>query len=187
MDVIMLPKPHNKQSLIKPDAISLAIYQEDLLIEVSERLAIELEQADASFSDIQELLNKTDNYMLGLEHGFADITLRELATIFSLFGKFTRILPVLPNETVFKQSTTKEKIPTLTYALPNNVSSTETLTVVYQNHQTGHQRDIFKLNFISPCSDNVENNSVEDNTTESNLPYKALPWMKEFNHAYQAG
>lgn len=61
--------------------------QEDLLVEISERLMLEMNSSGINEASLANNLNKDASYVDGLINGFANITVRELADVFSLFNK----------------------------------------------------------------------------------------------------
>lgn len=61
--------------------------QEDLLIELSERIQIELDTLQITLKEFQEKLGCNEAYVQGLLNGFANITMRELADVFTVFDK----------------------------------------------------------------------------------------------------
>ena len=77
-----------------------AVYQEDILIELSERLALEMEYAQIQPEELQKLLGKNEAYVTGLLEGFANIRLKELADIFSVFNKYVKLMPAYEGQKV---------------------------------------------------------------------------------------
>lgn len=69
------------------------INQENLLVELSERIQLEMERLGLTESDLQELLSVNEAYVQGLLHGFANITLRELADVFTSFDRLVQLVP----------------------------------------------------------------------------------------------
>lgn len=88
--------------LSEMDAFEREINQEDLLVEVSERIRLEMEAFDIDEAEFSKLLGKPEHYITGLLEGFANISLRELADVFSVFGKLLAVMPVYRSETVCK-------------------------------------------------------------------------------------
>lgn len=77
------------------------IYQEDLLIEISERLQAELNSANLSSSELTNILGVEDDYYIdGILEGFENIKIRELANIFSVFNKVLAVVPLAEAERV---------------------------------------------------------------------------------------
>lgn len=70
--------------------------QEDLLAEISERLLLEIKSHGVSEEWLAEALRKDSSYVDGLVHGFANITVRELADVFSAFDKVVSLSLVGP-------------------------------------------------------------------------------------------
>lgn len=77
-----------------------AVYQEDILIELSERLALEMKYAQIQPEELQKLLGKNEAYVTGLLEGFANIRLKELADIFSVFNKYVKLMPAYEGQKV---------------------------------------------------------------------------------------
>lgn len=88
--------------LSEMDAFERKINQEDLLVEVSERIRLEMESRNIDEAEFSRLLGKSENYVTGLLEGFANISLRELADVFTVFGKLLAVMPVYRWETVCK-------------------------------------------------------------------------------------
>lgn len=77
------------------------IYQEDLLIEISERLQAELDSANLSSDELANILGIEDKYYIdGILEGFENIKIRELANIFSIFNKVLAVVPLAESERV---------------------------------------------------------------------------------------
>lgn len=72
--------------------------QEDLLIEISERLALEMKALGITDTQLAETLDQDISYVEGLLHGFANITVRELADVFTVFQKVVALSLVGSNE-----------------------------------------------------------------------------------------
>ena len=90
----------NVLALSSRNEFDQAVYQEDILIELSERLALEMEYAQIQPEELQKLLGKNEAYVTGLLEGFANIRLKELADIFSVFNKYVKLLPTYEGQKV---------------------------------------------------------------------------------------
>ncbi len=77
-----------------------SLYQEDVLIELSERLILEMESAQINQEELERALGKNKAYVTGLLEGFANISLRELADIFSIFNKYVKLMPAYAGQKV---------------------------------------------------------------------------------------
>lgn len=70
------------------------IHQESLLVELSERVALEMERLGLTERELQEKLGVNEAYVQGVLSGFANITLRELADIFTCFDRLVSLKPI---------------------------------------------------------------------------------------------
>lgn len=70
------------------------LFKENIFIELSERLEIEMNKKSIASSELATFLGKEDFYIDAILEGILDIKLSELAYIFSFFDKFTGIVPV---------------------------------------------------------------------------------------------
>lgn len=80
------------------------INQEDFLIEIAENFSIELERSSMSRDEIKERLNCNDAFLIGIEEGFANLTVRELADVFSVFNKVIQLSLLSEMSTVSRRN-----------------------------------------------------------------------------------
>lgn len=76
------------------------LFKENIFIELSERLEIEMNKKSIASSELATFLGKEDFYIDAILEGILDIKLSELAYIFSFFDKFTGIIPVSKEERI---------------------------------------------------------------------------------------
>lgn len=76
------------------------LYKENIFIELSERLKIEMDGKNISATDLSKLLGKEETYVDMILEGLVDIRLSELACIFAFFDKFTGIVPISKHERI---------------------------------------------------------------------------------------
>ena len=76
------------------------LFKENIFIELSERLEIEMNKKSIASSELATFLGKEDFYIDAILEGILDIKLSELAYIFSFFDKFTGIVPVSKEERI---------------------------------------------------------------------------------------
>lgn len=67
--------------------IQALMNQEDFLAEISERLYLEMQASGFNEKDLALALSKDESYVAGVVNGFANITVRELADVFTVFKK----------------------------------------------------------------------------------------------------
>lgn len=150
MDLVIMKI--NVIALNDRNAFDRAVYQEDILIELSERLALEMEYAQINSEQLQSLLGKNEAYVTGLLEGFANIKLKELADIFSVFNKYVKLMPTyegqkvcyldnsskLETVTLYVNSTSKikidedfKKLSVMTYSDNNNQKLKELVDIKF--------------------------------------------------------
>ena len=76
------------------------LYKENIFIELSERLKIEMNDKNVSAVELSKLLGKEEAYIDMILEGLVDIRLSELAYIFAFFDKFTGIIPISKHERI---------------------------------------------------------------------------------------
>lgn len=76
------------------------LYKENIFIELSERLKIEMDGKNISATELSKLLGEEETYVDMILEGLVDIRLSELAYIFAFFDKFTGIVPISKHERV---------------------------------------------------------------------------------------
>lgn len=70
----------------------------DLLVEIGERLEIQLKESNKSIAELAGDLNKTESYIKGVIEGIAKITVEELADLFTALNKVLAIIPATRGE-----------------------------------------------------------------------------------------
>ena len=79
----------------------LYINQEDALIDLAERLQNEMDNADLSREDINNILDIDDEYyLLGVLEAMENPNLRQVADLFSVFNKIIALVPLGKGEKV---------------------------------------------------------------------------------------
>jgi len=81
------------------------VNQEDLLAEISERLILELKSHNKTEEWLADALHKESSYIDGLIHGFANVSVRELADVFTEFGKIVSLTLLDANRSSRKTTT----------------------------------------------------------------------------------
>lgn len=76
------------------------LYKENIFIELSERLELEMKKKYINSSELGAFLGKDDFYVDAILDGMLDIKLSEIAYIFAFFDKFTGIVPVSSEERI---------------------------------------------------------------------------------------
>lgn len=76
------------------------LYKENIFIELSERLKIEMDGKNISAAELSKLLGKEETYIDMILEGLVDIRLSELAYIFAFFDKFIGIVPISKHERI---------------------------------------------------------------------------------------
>lgn len=76
------------------------LYKENIFIELSERLEIEMANTHINSSELGNALGKDEFYVEAILDGMLDIKLSEIAYIFAFFDKFTGIVPVSNEERI---------------------------------------------------------------------------------------
>ena len=87
-------------NLLKDKSGEKELYKENIFIELSERLKIEMNDKNVSATELSKLLGKEETYVDMILEGLVDIRLSELAYIFAFFDKFTGIIPISKHERV---------------------------------------------------------------------------------------
>lgn len=85
-------------NLLNDESDKKELYKENIFIELSERLKIEMNDKNISAAELSKFLGKEETYIDMILEGFVDIKLSELAYIFAFFDKFTGIVPVSKHE-----------------------------------------------------------------------------------------
>lgn len=81
----------------------------DVLVEISERLQIELDNSKLSLKELQRILNIDDDYYLeGILECFEDLKVKDISNIFSVFGKVLSIIPLGQGEIAKVHKISKE-------------------------------------------------------------------------------
>lgn len=80
-----------RQPKAKSDEFQKQVNQEDLLAEISERLLLEMQAKGVSEGWLAKALGKDESYVDGLVNGFGNISVRELADVFSVFQKIVSL------------------------------------------------------------------------------------------------
>ena len=76
------------------------LYKENIFIELSERLKMEMNDKNISATELSKLLGKEETYIDMILEGLVDIRLSELACIFAFFDKFIGIVPISKHERI---------------------------------------------------------------------------------------
>lgn len=87
-------------NLLNDESDKKELYKENIFIELSERLKIEMNNKNISAAELSKLLGKEETYIDMILEGLVDIRLSELAYIFAFFDKFTGIVPISKHERV---------------------------------------------------------------------------------------
>ena len=82
-------------NLLNDESDKKELYKENIFIELSERLKIEMNDKNISAAELSKLLGKEETYIDMILEGLVDIRLSELAYI---FDKFTGIVPISKHE-----------------------------------------------------------------------------------------
>ncbi|WP_118781560.1 hypothetical protein [Haemophilus haemolyticus] len=145
------------------------LFKENIFIELSERLEIEMNKKNIDSSELAIFLGKENFYIDALLKGMLDIKLSELAYIFSFFDKFTGIVPVSKEERIkilnikehsfltFNNITKKVSLCTKKEFENSSFYSVHFMTVGVNNNQEDENSCRFKYN-----AKNIENIYKED-------------------------
>ena len=143
-----------------------AIYQEDLLIEISERLQVELDSANLSPDELANILGIEDEYYIdGILEGFENIKVRELANIFSIFNKVLAIVPLAESERVQIHKSNDHIIHyNYSYCHPN-----QNLKIVDGGGEFVISRKVKNHNFEDVIQVHIEGNKTQEFLETSNF------------------
>lgn len=125
----------------RSDKLEKELYKENIFIELSERLEIEMSNKNIGSAELSESLGKDNLYIDMILNGLADIKLSELAYIFAFFDKFTGIVPVSKHERItivdstthsfatFNEETGKAKLCTKNEFITTQYNKIHTLSI----------------------------------------------------------
>lgn len=106
MSTFLLSSLKNKFSFEKNKA---DLCYADVLVEISERLQIELDNSKLSLKELQRILNIDDDYYLeGILECFEELKVKDVSDIFSVFGKVLSVIPLAQGEIAKVHKISKE-------------------------------------------------------------------------------
>ncbi|KMK51001.1 hypothetical protein RO21_08895 [[Actinobacillus] muris] len=136
------------------------LYKENIFIELSERLEIEMSNKNISSTELSEFLGKDNEYIDMILDGLVDIKLSELAYIFAFFGKFTGIAPVSKSERIAIIDSSKHSFATF-------------------NEETGRAKLCTKHEFITTQYNKIHTLSIGSISTSKQEKFY---WNKHLIH-----
>jgi len=119
-----------RQPKARSEEFQRLVNQEDLLAEISERLFLEMSSSGVSESSLAKLLGKDASYVDGLINGFANITVRELADVFSAFKKIVS-LNLLSGTRARSQSIITNVVNRVVFC--DDVPEIDRVTLIFEN------------------------------------------------------
>lgn len=82
------------------DEFKKELYKENIFIELSERLELEMNSRKINVSELSNFLGKEEFYVNSVLDGLLDLKISEVAYIFAFFDKFVGVVPVSKDERI---------------------------------------------------------------------------------------
>ncbi|TYA48978.1 hypothetical protein [Aggregatibacter actinomycetemcomitans] len=113
------------------------LYYADVLVEISERLQIELDKSKLSLQELQRILEINDDYYLeGILECFEDVKVKDISNIFSVFGKFLSIVPLSQGEVARIHNVNKN---IKKYSTPEKCSFTNDVFLICKKNESNYE------------------------------------------------